>query len=132
MRKLILFVTVITIGLFLVSCGGSTATTPAPPSAPVATPATPAIPATPPAATAIDAKALYTQNCAACHGQNREGLGTTFPPLTPTSLKDDSVAEIADIITNGSPTNPVMAAWKGKLSSTEIDALTQFVKNVAP
>ena len=128
MRRLVILVTVLTIGLFLVSCGGSTpTTTPTPaPSTPAATPSTP------PAASAVDAKALYTKTCSACHGQNREGLGTTFPPLTPTSLKDDTDAAIRNIITKGSVTNPAMSAWEVKLTSAEIDALVQFVKTVAP
>ena len=134
MRKLVLLVTVITIGLFLVSCGGATATQPTTPAAPPPAATTPVVTppvATTPAATAIDAKALFAANCAMCHGQNRQGLPNLGPDLTPAGHADHSVAEITAIITNGED-GTAMAGFKTRLSSAQIDALAQFVKNTPP
>lgn len=134
MRKLVIFVTIITLGLFLVSCGGSTATTPTTtattPSATTPAATTPA--SSTPTAPAIDAQALFTTNCAVCHGASRQGTpALNAPPLTPTSLADDSVASIADTITNGVNAT-AMLGWQGRLTSAQINALAQFVKTTPP
>ena len=127
MRRLVILVTVLTIGLFLVSCGGSTpatTTTPAASSTPAVTPATPASPS-------VDAAKLYSDNCAVCHGATRQGIPNLAPALTQASLADDSVAEITGIITDG-VANTAMAGFKTRLSSAQIDALANFVKTVNP
>ncbi len=111
-RNLGVFVTVIMVGLVLTSCGG-------PESAPTSTPS------------AIDAGALYETNCVACHGANRQGIPNLGPALTPDSLAALSDTEIKDTISNGRP-NTAMPPWKDTLSSEEIDALVQFIKNTSP
>ena len=102
------------VGLLLSSCGG-------PESAPTSTPTTPA----------IDADKLYTTNCVACHGANRQGMPNLGPALTPESLSTLSDTETKDIVLNGKANTP-MTAWKAILNSEEIDALVQFIKNTSP
>ncbi len=131
MRKLVILVTVITIGLFLISCGNSTPTTPATPPPAATTPAVPPPAATTPAASEIDAKTLYAANCAMCHGQNRQGMPNLAPALTPATLGNDSDTDIKSIITNGR-SGTAMAGFGTRLKPADIDALARFVKNVAP
>ncbi len=114
MRNLGIFITVIIAGLILASCGG-------PESTPTSTPTTPA----------IDAGALYETKCVACHGANRQGMPNLGPPLTPESLAALSDTEIKNTISNGR-VNTAMLPWKDTLSSEEIDALVQFIKNTSP
>ncbi len=138
MKKLVLLAPVL-LALSLVGCGGGATTTPTGTTTPTATttttpPATTTTttpPATTTTTTGIDAAALYAANCAVCHGANRQGTPPTFPPLTPTSLADDSVASIAQTITNG-VNGTAMQPWGAKLSADQINALANFVKNVAP
>lgn len=73
---------------------------------------------------------FFQANCAACHGQNREGV--VGPALTPAVLTqaDDFYR---DTILNGRP-GTAMPAWsqvKG-LSEADADALVQFLKHVEP
>ncbi|MBI2849924.1 MAG: cytochrome c [Chloroflexi bacterium] len=136
MRKLGILVTIITLGLILAACGGGTTATPPPPpqtvppatTPPVATPPTP--PQTPPAPT-IDAKALYGSKCAACHGANREGVTGLGPSLRPSDHEKHTVAELAEIISKGRA-GTAMPPFGGSLSTAEIDAMANFIKNVAP
>jgi mono/diheme cytochrome c family protein len=86
--------------------------------------------ATTPPASSVDAKALYTTNCAVCHGQKREGNpALKAPELTPAKLADDTIDAIKTVIAKGEDTMP---PWEGKLSAAEIDALANFLKTVAP
>jgi len=127
MRKLIILVTVITITLFLISCGGSTAPT---------TPTTPTTTAPPPATTtpaepaASDAAKLFATNCSGCHGQNRQGVTGLAPALTPTSLAARTVDELKTAITKGK-TGTAMPSFE-RLGSADIDTLVDFIKNTTP
>lgn len=127
MRRLMMLVTVLTVASVLVACGGSM-TTPPPPTPPAqTTPPATTPPATTPPAPAIDAKALYTTNCAGCHGQDRKGVAGLGPDLTPGAHGDHTVDQIEDIIEDGI-TGKAMPSFRGKLSSAEIDALARFIK----
>ena len=79
----------------------------------------------------IDAEALYTSTCVACHGPDREGLPGLGLPLTPESLASRSKSEIRDIINNGVP-DTAMQSFEASLDADEIDALIDFIKNTAP
>tara|TARA_B100002003_G_scaffold220347_1_gene222634 strand:- start:79 stop:444 length:366 start_codon:yes stop_codon:yes gene_type:complete len=114
MKNLGFSIIVVMVGLLLASCGG-------PESAPTSTPTTPT----------VNAGKLFEANCVACHGANRQGMPNLGPALTPDSLAALNDAEINDIILNGRP-DTVMTPWNGKLSSEEIDALVQFIKNTSP
>jgi cytochrome c6 len=78
------------------------------------------------AASAEDAKALFAQKCAACHG--KEGKADTpmaktmgAPDLTKAKL---SAADAEKIIANG---KGKMVAYKGKLTDAQIKELAAFV-----
>ncbi len=115
MRNLRFFITlVILVGLLLAACGG-------PESVPTTTPTTPS----------VDANKLYTTSCVACHGANRQGMPNLGPALTPESLAELSDAEVKDTILNGK-VNTAMPPWQDTLSSEEIEALVQFIKNTSP
>ncbi len=102
--------------LLLASCGGQEA---APAPKPTETPST------------IDASGLYSTNCVACHGADREGVIGLGKPLTSDALAPLSNSAVKDIILNGRP-NTLMTSWKDRLSQEEIDALAQFLKNSSP
>lgn len=71
---------------------------------------------------------FFAANCAACHGQAREGL--IGPALTPDVLtQPDSVYH--ETIANGR-TGTAMPPWSPRLSDEEITALVQFIKHVEP
>ncbi len=112
-RKIIFSVTII-IGLMLTACGGAETTS---------TPGT----GTP----AIDAEALYRTTCVVCHGPDREGIAGLGKPLTPDALSGYSASEVRGFIADGK-SDTAMRAFSNSLSGDEIDALAQFIKNVAP
>lgn len=127
MNRRIIFSTIvlsaaIILGLLAASCAGPE---PAPP------PAEPAPPPVEPATPVIDAGAIYSTTCVPCHGANREGITGLGKPLTPESLASRSDTEIRGIITNGKP-NTAMQSFKGTLTTGEINALAQFIKNIEP
>lgn len=74
-----------------------------------------------------EAFALFSNNCAACHGPR--GGGSRFaPPLNSADLRarlDD--AALADTITNGRP-GTAMPAWGGRLTSEEITTLVALIR----
>jgi cbb3-type cytochrome c oxidase subunit III len=79
-------------------------------------------------ARAEDAKALFAQKCASCHGATGKGdtaMGKKLGAHDLTALKS-SEAEIAAVITNGKP--PKMTPYKDKLSGEQIKALAKYVK----
>lgn len=78
-----------------------------------------------------DGGELFADNCAVCHGQNREGITNLGPELTGQSLTKLSDTEILDTISDGRPAKG-MPAWQGTLSGAEIDALVQFVRSATP
>ncbi len=108
---------------------GSTTTPPAStPAKPSVTPAaqtgTPTGTATTPSTNAAQ---RYSGNCAACHGANRQGgFG---PALTPSSLSNLTVTQIANTIANGKGSMP---AFSNGLTQAEINALADWLKNTSP
>lgn len=78
-------------------------------------------------ALAEDAKALFGQKCAVCHGKGGKGdspmgqkLGVT--DLTQTKLKHE---EIEKVISEG---RGKMTAYKGKLTDAQISELAKFIE----
>ncbi|MBI4303087.1 MAG: cytochrome c [Chloroflexi bacterium] len=123
MRKLVILVTLLIAGLFLISCAGAQ---------PTPTPPAPTPPTTPsPTPSAIDAAKLYANNCAVCHGEKRQGVSGLGPALTLESLVKLSDAETKDTILKGIP-NTAMAGFRGRLSPEQIDALIQLIKHTLP
>jgi cytochrome c oxidase subunit IV len=76
----------------------------------------------------VPASQVYAANCAACHGQNREGL--VGGPLTPAVLTQ-SADVYHDVIKNGRP-GTAMPPWGGVFSDDDIDVLVDFLKTVEP
>lgn len=72
-------------------------------------------------AKAIDAAAIYSDRCATCHGNDRQGGGG--PPLLPANLTKDPSAYVETII-NGSGQMP---SWESRLSEDEINALVDYI-----
>ena len=74
---------------------------------------------------AVDGKALYTANCAACHQANGEGLQGAFPSLKGSKIvTGDDLELYVDIIMNGYDAKPeygVMAAVGTNMEFTEFD-----------
>ena len=73
--------------------------------------------------------AIYAQNCARCHGtdgraQTKKGRETDAVDLTSDDWKPDS-AHDARIVANGKKSMP---AFGRKLSSTQINAVVQYIR----
>lgn len=66
---------------------------------------------------------LYSQNCAGCHGSDRNG--GRGPALLPDTLTEQASVYV-DIITNGEGGMP---SFEGKLSSEEIEAVVAFIQS---
>ena len=83
----------------------------------------------------VDAKGLFAENCAKCHGQN--GRAGTFhgwlvgaQDFTDVHWQSDtSDADIIHAIKNGPG---LMPAFEGKLSPAEIEALAAYVRTFKP
>ncbi|MCK9486668.1 MAG: c-type cytochrome [Dehalococcoidia bacterium] len=72
---------------------------------------------------------FYANNCASCHGGQRQGA--VGPALTPQALTEPDDF-YADTIANGRGT--IMPAWSqlAGLTDEEVDHLVQFIKHVEP
>lgn len=70
---------------------------------------------------------LYAENCAGCHGANGEG-GTGTALGNPVMLGLTPDAFLRHAIAEGREGTP-MVAFKDKLSGTELDALTAFLRS---
>jgi len=81
---------------------------------------------TPTPTPAINAAAIFQQRCSPCHGTNREGV--VGPSLIAAALQARGRSDeyIRETITNG---RGGMTAWKGTLSSAEIEALIRFLRS---
>ena len=82
------------------------------------------------AAFGADARALWAQNCASCHGKDGSGTTTMGKKL---GLKDYtkeqsfSDAEAANVIKNG---KGKMKGYKDKLSDADVKALVAYVRSL--
>ena len=81
---------------------------------------TPAPAPTPTPTPTFNVAQFYANNCARCHGANRDG-GVIEVPLTPTSLSGFTVAQLASFI----------QSHRG-VTSGEANALAEFLKNTPP
>jgi len=85
---------------------------------------------------AQDAKAIYGQRCASCHGASGQGDGPAGkvlkvkPPVFATALPSKSDADIAKTIKEGivagQPTHPK----SGALNDEQIRSLVEYVKQL--
>ena len=77
-----------------------------------------------PAAEALEAAALYQQQCAACHGEQR--LGGMGPALLPESLQRLRSAEASKVITEGRAATQ-MPAFGAVLDAGQIARLSRWI-----
>lgn len=83
--------------------------------------------ASPPAGDTLDAAALYTESCVACHGATGEGVGD-FPALS--SLSRDDVQTRLEAYRAGDSVGPrstLMAPIAKQLSNEQIEALAAYL-----
>ena len=84
------------------------------------------------AAAAVDARAVFLENCAKCHGDKGDAdteLGVKYmaQDFTDPEFKQKfTPAKAKKVIMNGVKKTK-MKAWKGLLSPEEIDALASYV-----
>jgi mono/diheme cytochrome c family protein len=87
-----------------------------------------------------EAKQLFEQTCAMCHGTGGKGDGPTSQSLQPKPadltvvVKDKSDAYLTKLITEGGPSvgkSPLMPAYKGILSEKQIESVIQYVRGLA-
>lgn len=83
----------------------------------------------------VDARGLFTENCATCHGQN--GRAHTFHGLLAgaqnfTSLEWQVATTDKQIVHAINAGPGVMPAFEGKLSPSEIEALAKYVRTFRP
>ncbi len=83
-----------------------------------------------PSAAESPAADLFRQNCAQCHGvDGRGGQGRGTPNFTSASMQASfSDSQISSVIRNGKGGMP---AWSGKLSDSQIAALSSYVRSFA-
>jgi mono/diheme cytochrome c family protein len=103
---------------------------------PAAPPKSP--PAKPEPKVADAGKAIYVDQCSACHGMNGEGVAQTFPTLkgSPIVQSQDATTVIRLIlnggraaVTDARPTPVSMPAFGWKLTDAEVAAVASYVRN---
>lgn len=74
---------------------------------------------------------VYMSQCAACHQANGQGLPAAgFPALTQgMSVAADGLAAHIDMVLNGSPRNPAMAAFGRTLNNLDLAAVITYERN---
>ncbi len=81
----------------------------------------------PTAGAAADGAALYSKNCAGCHGAEGQGMGAVFPALAGNEALADA-GYVVDIILEGKPGSS-MPAFGDRLSDEEVAALAGYIRN---
>jgi cytochrome c553 len=76
------------------------------------------------------AAALFQQNCAACHGAGGKGVAAVHTPdfTNPAFQHSLSDQDITSAIHNGKAGGR-MPAWSGKLTDTQIDSLSIYIRS---
>ena len=87
----------------------------------------------------VSGQAVFSANCATCHGETGRGDGPAAIGLEPPPADlsdgmwvtgDGSLAALKNVIENGSP-GTAMIGWKGTLSDAEIDAAARYVQSLS-
>lgn len=74
-------------------------------------------------------ESVYQKSCASCHQANGEGVPGAFPGLKGSPIATGDVFAHLDIVVNGSPTNPAMAAFGAQLSEVDLAAVITYERN---
>lgn len=83
-------------------------------------------------------KAIYTDECAACHTMQGAGIAGLFPKLAgapvvqqkdPASLIHVVLAGSRAVATSAAPTGPAMPSFAWKLSDDEVAAVVTYIRN---
>lgn len=99
----------------------------------------PAAAEAPDAEETVSGEAVFSTNCATCHGATGDGngpaaVGLEPPPADMTDAEwttgDGSLDAIRNTIENGSP-GTAMIAWEGTLSDEQIQAVAEYVRGLA-
>jgi cbb3-type cytochrome c oxidase subunit I len=81
------------------------------------------------------AKALFTANCASCHGQEGDGDGPAAGAMSPGPAnfhtKQPSMSRATEVIAHGIPGSS-MPGWSDKLSAADRDLLARWVRSLYP
>lgn len=86
----------------------------------------------------VSGQAVFSANCATCHGDSGEGNGPAATGLEPPPADltdgtwvtgDGSIDAIVNTIENGSP-GTAMIAWEGTLTEPQIEAVARYVKSL--
>lgn len=84
-----------------------------------------------------EAKQLYEQTCAMCHGVSGKGDGPTSQVLQPkpanfaVALKDKDDAYLTKLLKGGGASvgkSPLMPSYQGTLSDAQIQSVIQYVR----
>ncbi|PCK09381.1 MAG: cytochrome c oxidase subunit II [Alteromonadaceae bacterium] len=70
---------------------------------------------------------LYATNCAACHGGN--GEGGVGPAIKGSKIATGGITDHLDMVINGSPNNPMMAAYGEQLDPVSLAKIITFQRN---
>ncbi len=127
--------TTVLLALPLLGCSGDGGSSPQPPSR-TESPAPPSAPGT------VDAAALYTQLCAACHGPEGKGNGpgAAALPVKPADHTNAAVmekisdAELFKAIKEGGAAvgkSPAMPPWGSTLRDEQMRALVVYVRSLS-
>jgi len=108
------------LALVVAACGSSGGSAETPASTPATTPAATDTGAPGGGGATNEGAAVFTSNCAGCHGT--DGSGGSGPDLRG---KDD-VDKVVAQVTNGGATMP---AFEGQLSAAEIQSVAEYVAN---
>ncbi len=77
----------------------------------------------------IDAKTVYNDKCALCHGEDGKGVTKGTPNFTNKKVQQESSdGEYAAVIKNG---EEAMPGFGGKLDAAEINALVAYIRKFA-
>lgn len=121
-KKWLLMALILLLAFILAACGGAETPTQPPEADEVQEePAPQESEDEAPAVEEIDAAALFSSNCARCHGADRSGRNG--PALLPERLTQDAATYEATI-TNGSGPMP---SFGSRFSADEISALVEFI-----
>jgi mono/diheme cytochrome c family protein len=119
-RVLTAFVLAALLALVVAACGSSGSSTETPASTPATTPAATDTGAPAGDGASADGAAIFTSNCAGCHGI--DGAGGSGPNLQ----GEDNLDKVVQKVTGGGENMPSFA---GQLSTDEIQSVAQYVTN---